>query len=125
MEVSVCFLEYGWVRSVLSMAGDDLVYVMKSLFRMPEPLIVAQDAYITLWSQFPCKVPLQPYFIAKARTARALLLTGPQFHTWGPGTRCFTLLRQSQHQGTDRTKPLNYETFPHEYRLKWNIFNVF
>lgn len=33
---------------MLSMAADDLGYVMKSLFGTPEPLIVAQDVYLAL-----------------------------------------------------------------------------
>lgn len=43
MEVSVCSLAHGRVWPVLSMAGDDLGYVRKSLFSVPEPLTVAQD----------------------------------------------------------------------------------
>lgn len=78
MEVSVCSLAHGWVWPVLSMAGDDLGYVRKSLFSVPEPLTVAQDVYTTVLPRFPWKVPLPPYFITKARAASALL-TGPQF----------------------------------------------
>lgn len=51
---------------MLAMAGDDLGYAMKSLFDVPEPLIVAQDVYLALLPRFPRKESLPLYFITKA-----------------------------------------------------------
>lgn len=51
---------------MLAMAGDDLGYAMKSLFGVPEPLIVAQDVYLALLPRFPRKESLPLHFITKA-----------------------------------------------------------